>query len=99
MGLATLSFTQQATIGSGATRLGYWLQAQPAGQATQPWGLWALLLIVGIVILWWLLQGEAQERATRSNVVVVTRPAAPNAPVRITVTPATLGNGADELKK
>lgn len=99
MGLATLSFAQQATIESGAARLGYWLQTQPAGQATQPWGLWVLLLIVGIVMLWWLLQGEAQARSPRSNVVVVTRPAAPNAPVRVTVTPAMPQNGADELKK
>lgn len=99
MALSMMNFVQQATVWAGTTRFGYWLQAQPAVQVSPRWGLWVILLIVGIVILWWLLQGEAQERSTRSNVVVVTPPNAPNAPVRITVVSAASGKAADDLTK
>lgn len=99
MGLAILRLLHYGTAWAGIVRLGYWLQEQPVVQASPRWGLWLILLIVGIVILWWLLQGEAQQRSTRSSVVVVTPPNAPNAPVRVTVRSAASAKDADELTK
>lgn len=94
----TLRFAESITAVPGTIRLIYRVQAPPTAP-TPTWGIWILLLIVGVLILWWLLQGEAQEQATRANVVVVTPPTALNAPVRVTVTPSTPVAGADDLTK
>lgn len=97
--LSTLVFAQSATVWPGLVRLAYWVQAQPITQPNQNWGIWIILLLVLIVLLWWLLQGEARARSTRTNVVVVSPPATPNAPVRVTVTPAAPVAVADDLTK
>ena len=97
--LSTLVFAQPATVWPGLVRLIYRVQAQTNAQPNQNWGIWIILLLVLIVLLWWLLQGEARARSTRANVVVVSPPATPNAPVRVTVTPVAPVAVADDLTK
>lgn len=99
MVFAGLIFANQASAWPSLVPLIVWQQAQTAVQSDQNWGVWLILLIVFIIILWWLLQGEARERSTRANVVVVTPPTTPNAPVRVTVTPAAPVALADDLAK
>lgn len=97
--LSTFVFAQPATLWPGFVRLTYWVQAQTVAQPNQNGGIWIILLLVSIVLLWWLLQGEARAHSTRSNVVVVSPPATPNAPVRVTVTPAAPVAHTDDLTK
>lgn len=94
---ATL-FVGAITALPGIVRFVDWVQAPPPAEVTQNWGIWMILLVVGIIILWWLLQGEGQERSARTN-IVVTPPTTPNAPVRVTVTPAAPVAVADDLTK
>lgn len=94
-----LLFLNQVTSLPGVARLSYWWQVQTPDDSTQNWGLWIILLLVLIVLLWWLLQQEGRSQVLRSNVVVVSPPAKPNAPVRVTVTPSATATVADDLTK
>ena len=77
-----------------------WMQTPPSAESTRNWGIWVILLVIGIIILWWLLQGEGQEPSNRTNPnIVVTPPTTPNAPVRVTVTTTAPVAVADDLTK